>query len=202
MRQIKTIIFDLGGVYFTNGTRSAIDIISKRWNLDNSIVSDIFKGSLGTEYRKGNISHTEFWKHAKEIMKIEATIEELSKIWLNGYVPINGTVDIIKELRKKGYEILYLSDNVQDRVDYLEAKYSFLRNFDTGVFSHIVGFRKPNPEIYKLVLEKSSSPAENCVYIDDKYKFLEEAEKLGMATIQFINPDETRIKLRELGVDI
>ena len=40
------------------------------------------------------------------------------------------------------------------------------------------------------------------MYIDDKYKFLEEAEKLGMATIQFINPDETRIKLRELGVDI
>lgn len=202
MRNIQTIIFDLGGVYFTNGTRKAIDTISSRWNLDDVIVGEVFKGELGSKYRKGEISYIEFWKQTKEILKIDATIEELSEIWLSGYVPIQGTIDLIKELKDKGYEILYLSDNVQERIDYLEGKYHFLQYFKSGVFSHIVGVRKPNPKIYQLALEESSNPAENCVYIDDKYKFLEEAEKLGMATIQFINPDETRMKLRELGIDL
>ena len=202
MKNIKTVIFDLGGVYFTDGTKRAIDIISQRWNLDQSKVADVFKGKIGTAYRESQISHEEFWRQAKETLGIDAPMEELAKIWLNGYVPIDGTVEIIKELKEKGYEILYLSDNVQERIDYIEEKYHFLQYFKSGVFSHIAGVRKPNPKIYQLALEESSNPAENCVYIDDKPNLLEEADKLGMATIAFVNADETRKKLIELGVNL
>ena len=202
MKDIKTVIFDLGGVYFTDGTKGAIDIISKRWNLDPVLVADVFKGKIGTAYRENQISHEEFWRQAKETLGISAPMDELAQIWLNGYVPIEGTVDIIKELKGNGYEIIYLSDNVQERIDYLEEKYHFLQYFESGVFSHIVGVRKPNPKIYQLALEEASNPAENCVYIDDKPNLLEEADKLGMSTIAFVNPDETRKKLRELGVKL
>jgi len=202
MKNIKTVIFDLGGVYFTDGTKRAIDIISQRWNLDQSKVADVFKGKIGTAYRESQISHDEFWRQAKETLGIDAPMEELAEIWLNGYVPIEGTVEIIKELKEKGYEILYLSDNVQERIDYIEEKYHFLQYFKSGVFSHIAGVRKPNPKIYQLALEESSNPAENCVYIDDKPNLLEEADKLGMATIAFVNADETRKKLIELGVKL
>jgi len=202
MKNIKTVIFDLGGVYFTDGTKRAIDIISQRWNLDRSKVADVFKGKIGTAYRESQISHEEFWRQAKETLGIDAPMEELAEIWLNGYVPIEGTVEIIKELKEKGYEILYLSDNVQERIDYIEEKYHFLQYFKSGVFSHIAGVRKPNPKIYQLALEESSNPAENCVYIDDKPNLLEEADKLGMATIAFVNAVETRKKLIELGVKL
>jgi len=202
MKNIKTVIFDLGGVYFTDGTKRAIDIISQRWNLDQSKVADVFKGKIGTAYRESQISHDEFWRQAKDTLGIEAPMEELAEIWLNGYVPIEGTVEIIKELKEKGYEILYLSDNVQERIDYIEEKYHFLQYFKSGVFSHIAGVRKPNPKIYQLALEESSNPAEDCVYIDDKPNLLEEADKLGMATIAFVNADETRKKLIELGVKL
>lgn len=202
MKNIKTVIFDLGGVYFTDGTKRAIDIISQKWNLDQSRVADVFKGKIGTAYRESQISHEEFWRQAKETLGIDAPMEELAEIWLNGYVPIEGTVEIIKELKEKGYEILYLSDNVQERIDYIEEKYHFLQYFKSGVFSHIAGVRKPNPKIYQLALEESSNPAENCVYIDDKPNLLEEADKLGMATIAFVNADETRKKLIELGVNL
>jgi len=202
MKNIKTVIFDLGGVYFTDGTKRAIDIISQRWNLDQSKVADVFKGKIGTAYRESQISHDEFWRQAKETLGIDAPMEELAEIWLNGYVPIEGTVEIIKELKEKGYEILYLSDNVQERIDYIEEKYHFLQYFKSGVFSHIAGVRKPNPKIYQLALEESSNPAEDCVYIDDKPNLLEEADKLGMATIAFVNAVETRKKLIELGVKL
>ena len=202
MKDIKTVIFDLGGVYFTDGTKRAIDIISQRWNLDPAIVADVFKGKIGTAYRESQITHEEFWKQAKETLGIDAPMQELAEIWLNGYVPIEGTVDIIKELKENGYEILYLSDNVQERIDYIEEKYHFLQYFKSGVFSHIVGVRKPNPKIYQYALDESSNPAENCVYIDDKPNLLEEAQKLGMETIAFVNPEETRNKLRALGVNL
>lgn len=201
-KNIKTVIFDLGGVYFTDGTKRAIEIISKRWGLDEKLVADVFKGEIGTAYRESKISHEDFWRKAKETLGISAKTEELAKIWLDGYVPIKGTVEIIKELKKNGYEILYLSDNVQERIDYIEQKYHFLQHFKSGVFSHIVGVRKPNPQIYKYALEESSNPANECVYIDDKPNLLEEAQKLGMSTIAFVNAKETRKKLRELGVNL
>lgn len=200
MKNIRTVIFDLGGVYFTDGTKGAIDIISKNWNLNSSLVSDVFKGKIGTAYRENQISHDEFWRQAKETLGIDAPMDELAHIWLNGYVPIQGTIEIIKELKENGYEIIYLSDNVQERIDYLENRYHFLQHFKSGVFSHVAGVRKPNPKIYQLALKESSNPAENCVYIDDKPNLLEEADKLGMSTIAFVNPDETRKKLIELGV--
>ena len=202
MNEIKTIIFDLGGVYFTDGTKRAIDIISQEWNLDQKEVANVFKGKIGTDYRENKISHDEFWKQAKEALKINEATDKLAQIWLEGYVPINNTVELIKELKENGYEILYLSDNVQERIDYLENKYHFLQYFNSGVFSHIVGVRKPNPKIYQLALEQSSYPAKNCVYIDDKPELLEEAKKLGMETIVFINPDDTRKQLIKMGVNI
>lgn len=201
-KEIKTVIFDLGGVYFTDGTTIAIDIVSKRWNVDSNVVANVFRGKIGTAYRENQITHSEFWKQFKEELGIDAPMEELAEIWLKGYVPIEGTVEIIKELKEKGYEILYLSDNVQERIDYIEEKYHFLQYFKSGVFSHIAGVRKPNPKIYQYALEESSNPAENCVYIDDKPKLLEEADKLGMATIAFVNANETRRKLIELGVNL
>lgn len=201
MKDIKTVIFDLGGVYFTDGTKGAIKTISERWNLDPNVVADVFKGKIGTAYRESQITHEEFWKQAKETLGIDAPMNELSHIWLDGYVPIEGTVDIIRELIGNGYEIIYLSDNVQERIDYLEEKYHFLQYFKSGVFSHIAGVRKPNPKIYELALKEASNSAENCVYIDDKPNLLEEADKLGMSTIAFINPNDTRQKLIELGLD-
>ena len=201
MKDIKTVIFDLGGVYFTDGTKGAIKTISERWNLDPNVVADVFKGKIGTAYRESQITHEEFWKQAKETLGIDAPMDELSHIWLDGYVPIEGTVNIIRELIENGYEIIYLSDNVQERIDYLEEKYHFLQYFKSGVFSHIAGVRKPNPKIYELALKEASNPAKNCVYIDDKPNLLEEADKLGMSTIAFINPNDTRQKLIELGLD-
>ena len=202
MRDIKTVIFDLGGVYFTDGTKGAIDIISKRWNLDPVLVADVFKGKIGTAYRENQITHEEFWRQAKKTLGIDAPTDELALIWLNGYVPIEGTVNIIKELKDNGYEIIYLSDNVQERIDYLEERYHFLQYFKSGVFSHIAGVRKPNPKIYQLALAEASYPAKNCVYIDDKPNLLEEADKLGMATIAFTNPDSLRTALVSLGVKL
>ena len=202
MADIKTIIFDLGGVYFTDGTKQAVEIISKNYNIPEELVSQVFRGQIGTDYREGTITHSEFWEKAKELwQRTELSSEELAQIWLNGYKPIKGTVEIIEGLKKANYQLLFLSDNVQERVDYLEEKYNFLSNFEDGIFSHIAKVRKPNTEIYEMALKKSSNPAENCVYVDDKADLLVPATELGMETIHFTSPEELEKRLVALGVN-
>jgi len=199
---IKTIIFDLGGVYFTDGTSQAIDIISKSYDKDKTVVADIFKGEIGTLYRKSKISHEDFWNMAKEKLSIQTPNAELAEIWLSGYVPIDGTVSIVKQLEEQGYELLFLSDNVQERIDYLKERYDFLDHFKDGVFSHIVGTRKPDIKMYQYALEKTESRPEECVYIDDKENLLIPARELGMRTIHFKNAEYLAEELDKLGVNV
>ena len=63
---IKTVIFDLGGVYFTDGTKRAVDVISERYGVSKDKVKEVFSNNLGLEYRRGKITADDFWNKAKE----------------------------------------------------------------------------------------------------------------------------------------
>lgn len=197
---IKTAIFDLGGVYFSDGTKRAIRVISNMYNLAVSDVENVIKGDAGTDYRRGQLTTEEFWNKAKQIWKINATSDELSDIWFGGYKPIEGMNDILAKLSAAGYELLYLSDNVQDRVNYLNKRFNFLPKFNDGIFSFAFNVRKPDIRIYQLALEKTSNTSSECVYIDDIEEFLEPALRLGMKAILFTNVQQLIKDLNGLGL--
>jgi putative hydrolase of the HAD superfamily len=103
---------------------------------------------------------------------------------------------LIVELSKKD-SLYYLSDNVKERVDALDAKFYFMKLFKGGIFSHEVGVRKPNPKIYEFALTKSGSQPEQTIFIDDKQMMLEPAKKIGMRTILFTTPEDLKKVLQD-----
>ncbi len=188
---IKAIIFDLGGVLFTNGTKDFINTLSKRYGLDPEKVKDVMDGELGSLYREAKISRNEFWDKLLQELDLIANADELEEEWINGYKLIEGTRDLIEELSKK-YKVYFLSDNVKERVDQINNQYSFLSWFEGGIFSHEAGVRKPNSQIYKIVLEKARVKPEEAVFIDDKPHFLIPAKEMGMLTFAFESPEKLR----------
>ena len=200
MNEIRTIIFDLGGVYFTDGAKQFIQKMHEIYGTSKEKVEEVIGGELGKQYRTAEITPEIFWHTAKEYWNLTVVTDELSKLWLDGYVPIEGTVNLTERLTKAGYEILFLSDNASDRVEYLESQYKFLGKFKGGVFSHVVKARKPHEKMYTAVLDIASSPASQCVYIDDKPHLLEPAKILGMATIPFQSPEQVENALTGLGL--
>jgi epoxide hydrolase-like predicted phosphatase len=197
---IKTVICDLGGVCFTDGSAIAIAQIAAIYGLREEAVGRVLMGDLGSEYRMGEITADEFWNRARQHWGLERTNEEIAAIWLQAYEPMAGMPELLDRLRAAGYELIFLSDNVQERVDYLEETYGFLCRFDDGVFSHRVGMRKPDPRIYALALEKASHPAAECVFVDDKPDMLTPARQAGMAVIAFDGAGKLQQELASLGV--
>lgn len=195
----STVIFDLGGVYFNDGTRLAIDTIAARFGIDRQAVAGQLNGEAGAGYRTGRITADQFWQQAAALWQIQASTEELSTIWCESYQPNRGTVRLVERLKAAGHQILYLSDNTKERVAYLENKYSFLKKFDDGVFSHLAGLKKPDHRIYELVLAKALHP-DACVYIDDKPDLLSPARALGLKTIAFKNAAQLEADLAGLGL--
>jgi putative hydrolase of the HAD superfamily len=76
-----------------------------------------------------------------------------------------------------------------------------LRNiFRIFISSCYVGLRKPEAEIYRLALEITQFPADQCCFIDDRAPNLESPAKLGMHTIQMQELEQLRADLQKLGV--
>ena len=75
-------------------------------------------------------------------------------------------------------------------------------SFDLFVSSCFVGYRKPERDIYRLALEITQIPAEQCCFIDDRALNLECAAKLGMKTIEMRQVDQLREDLAKLGVTL
>jgi HAD superfamily hydrolase (TIGR01509 family) len=196
----RTVIFDLGGVYFCDGTRRAIDKIAAGYGVSRLAVAEFLNGKAGASYRTGRITVDQFWQQANALWNIQAIPQTLSAIWCESYHPNHGTVGLVKQLRAVDHQLLYLSDNTRERAAFLEDKYGFLKNFDDGIFSHRARLKKPDPRIYERVLAKALNPAAACVYIDDKPEYLAPAKQLGMAVIAFKNAEQLETDLVKLAL--
>lgn len=196
---IKAIIFDLGGVLFTNGTKKFKKYLIEKYSLRENDVTEVMEGEIGSKYREAKITRDDFWKLVKEKLGLDADINQLETEWINGYELIHGTKEIIFELKKQ-YKVYYLSDNVRERIDKINTKYDFLRWFEGGIFSHELGVRKPHLDIYKKALEIAEVGPHKAVFIDDKAICLPPAEALGMKTILFLNPHQLLDELKKTEV--
>lgn len=198
---ITTILFDLGGVLFTNGTKIFIHQLSTAYGIPEEKVKDVLDGDIGSQYREAKITRDEFWRQVRESLHIKEETSVLEKQWIDGYELITGTKQIIEELSKK-YKIFYLSDNVKERVNALDKKFDFKKLFQGGIFSHEVGVRKPDPKIYEYALSVSRSLPNETIFIDDKQKMLDPAAKMGMKTILFTSPEKLRENLMNLNLAV
>jgi len=198
---VLTVIMDLGGVYFTDGTKIAIGKICERYSVDKEKALFALDGELGSSYRKGAISRDEFWEGARKHMETEIPAEVLESMWNSSYIENKQTAELVDRLVAAGYELVFLSDNIKSRVDYLQRKYGFQEKFKAGVYSHESGIRKPNKEIYELALTKTESRPQDCVFVDNKHQNLTPAKELGMNAILFLDADQLERDLKALGMD-
>lgn len=196
---IKAIIFDLGGVVFTNGTKQFIEWLNTSHGIEKHFSQNLLEGESGSAYRAGTMTRDDFWDLFRKTLNIAESAGVLEQKWMFGYELIDETLAIIKELGLK-YKIYYLSDTVEARVDWLNKKYNFLSWFTDGIFSHEVGVRKPNPKVYSLILKKTGVRPDEVIYIDDKSLCLSPATEMGMKTILFQNPRQLRKKLQKLQI--
>lgn len=199
---IKNVIFDLGGVLLTNGTRIFAEKLSSEHNLSfDEVLKEINDtDGAGAQYRTGAMSRDQFWQFIISKFVLEESSDDLENEWINCYELNQETANLIKELKNK-YKLFYLSNSVKERIAKLNQRFGLTSFFDGGVFSHEVGVRKPDIKIYKIILQKYNLKSEETIFVDDKEKNLPPARELGLKTILFTSAEDLRTRLHELGLD-
>jgi 2-haloacid dehalogenase len=114
--------------------------------------------------------------------------------------PIDGTVEILRELRDRGVALYALTNMEASTYPLRRERYDFLRWFDGTVVSSSEGMIKPDPRIFQTLLERYGLAAEATLFVDDNPRNVAAARALGMPTVQFESPDGLREVLEDAGL--
>ena len=130
------------------------------------------------------------------------TFEEFTKTWNLVLDPEPIHPNAMFERLSKNYRLALLSNTDPIHVAHMESQYDFLAYFPARIYSCAVGATKPNPLIYREALRACRVRAEEAVYIDDIAAYVEAAQRLGMAGIQFESPTQLALAFQELELAI
>ena len=84
-------------------------------------------------------------------------------------------------------------------IAYLEKRHKIWDMFDGVVISSRIQKVKPEIEIYEHLLTKYKLIAAETVFIDDMSENLAAASRMGIQTIKFVDADQCRQDLLNLG---
>ena len=209
MQNIKNIIFDYGNVIFSldflKGQQAWNDLgISNPGQFYGHKVQD----PVFDAFERGEISPADFRSHIRQkIGNPKLTDQQIDHAWNSLLIGITeGNHELLLDLKTK-YRTFLLSNINPIHYDYimkyLKTEFGFDDNehlFEKTYYSHLVGKRKPNAEIFEQVLnENNLNPAET-LFIDDTPLHLATAQKLGIQTYLMTFPDTIQALFKRLEV--
>lgn len=196
---IKGIIFDLDGVYFKNGKKNFVENVSSKFGVDKTLVEQVFlKSKEMDQYKEGKLSGDEFWNYAIKEWKISSTPKELLKVLQQGYETNALAIDLIHKVKSKGIKAIICSNNFKERIQVLDERFGFLKDFDAIILSY--EYKKLKPDLLRVVPEKAKLPVEEILVIDDSEKNIDGAKQLGFQTILCEDADRLIEYLEELKI--
>ncbi len=199
----KNIVFDIGGVLVDYDPKGYLSKLFNNAELEEFLYSIIFDSEEWKLLDQGKITRALAERHMLEAAgqhRYEAQL--VLDDWRELLITKLDTVDLILALRHSGHHLYFLSNIPEDIYLMFQQRRRFMQLFEGGVPSFAAKTAKPDPEIFKLLLNTYElSPAET-LFIDDSPTNVAAAESLGMTGLQFKNAAALHHSLIELGLPV
>ncbi len=202
MFPFDVILFDVGGVLLSNGwdNRERSNVLGQ-FHLDRAAFEARHAAPYDAWERdaiqlKAYLDATVFYEPRKfSREEFFAAICAQSQ-WLP-----DGAQGTLKELAASNKCLLgALNNEARELNEYRFERFGLRAHFDLAFSSCFMGLRKPEPELYRRVLDIVGKPAERVLFIDDRAENTAGAAAAGMTTIEFHGADALSAALESLGV--
>lgn len=201
VNKMKAVIFDWGGVLIDDPAPGLVSYCSQVLGVSVEDFSSVQKQFL-PEFQKGLISEAEFWQKVCADLKLPTP--KVDSLWANAfksvYSPKSEMFGLAKSLRANGYKIALLSNTEAPAMElFHEHNYEM---FDVLVFSCNELTRKPEKQIYEIVLDRLNVERSEAVLIDERADYINGANQVGIKTILFKNPVDTIQRLADYSISV
>ena len=193
---IKLVLLDYGRIVAPEDGDPVVQSVYGT-HADDHASSRLF-GDLRRDLAKGLLNETDVYERLKANGAEPSS--DYEERWAtnikNHMYPVPRMLDLIKELKEAGYQVMLLS-NVWPLSAKLIRENGWYEPFDKLFLSCDMGTAKPENAIYDAVLKDIPFTPEEVVFVDDKQDNLVYPEQRGMATIHADSPTDAVIKLRQ-----
>jgi FMN phosphatase YigB (HAD superfamily) len=193
MGEIRNIIFDFGGVVLHIDYQRTIDAFKKLGVADfDDRYSKLQQSTLFDDLEKGLIAPQKFCQQLKSLADSTVTDDQIVSAWNAMLLDLPAEhVHFLKKI-KTNYRIFLLS-NTNEIHEHAFTKMIMEKfgtnvlteNFEHVYFSHHLHLRKPNVEIFNLVVRENKLIPDETLFIDDSIQHIEGAKKAGLKTFYF-----------------
>jgi len=200
MNSYKGLILDFGGVLTTSVPACAAGF-DQREGLPhgtflNAITADPVGRALYADLERGAITQVEWNERTAALIGIDGT--DLLRRALIDLHPEPTVIDAARRIRDTGVKLGIFSNSLGLEPYNPYEPWNLDENYDVVLISERYHLRKPDPEIYLLMMEMMQLNPQDCVFIDDTARNLPPAEGLGMAVILATEPTSTIAQLQDL----
>lgn len=199
---IKVIVFDMGQVLIEFDPYKFVKTLGYTdERVNDYLMNHIFCSKTWRDMDSGTISSENGYAHIIETIdeKYKKDAQLLTSTWWSIAKPIEGMIDLVNEIKEKGYK-LYLLSNASDNHAYYWNKLPYEKFFDGLYVSAFHKKIKPNKEIYEDFLNEFQLSRNECLFIDDTKKNVDAAIECGIQSHQFIDANELLVYLKDNSI--
>jgi putative hydrolase of the HAD superfamily len=200
---IRAIFWDVGGVLLTNAwDRTERAKALEHFHLDAEEFHDRHE-MVVSSFERGKITLDEYLDRTVFYRPRPFERDAFRDYMFSLSQPFPDVLQFAQALTDSGkYFMGTINNESRELNNQRIEKFGLRKIFRLFISSCYVGFRKPERDIYRLALETTQIPAEDCCFIDDRALNLECAAKLGMHTIEMKGLEQLRGELAQLGATV
>jgi 2-haloacid dehalogenase len=200
---IDAVVFDFGGVLIDWNPRHLYRRLFDDEAAMERFLSEVVSPAWNLEQDRGRT----FRAAIDELVRLHpAEAERIETYWTRWTEMLGeadgGTVAILRELRDAGVRVLGLTNWSAETFPPARPRYPFLEWFADIVVSGEVGLVKPDPAIFRLLIERNGLDPTRSVFIDDSAANVEAAARLGFRGLRFRDAASLRGELIALGLPL
>lgn len=197
LNTIDAIIFDLGGVVLNLDPEKTVNAFADITGLSQSELVEMGNNEFFKQFERGEISSSQFRNNLNELFNLDIENQVIDNAW-NAMlldIPIE-RLNLIGSLQNK-YKTYVLSntneihiESFNKTVNKVTGGHRIQEYFEDVYYSYMLGMRKPDTEIFELVITKNNLNRSKTLFIDDTLEHINSAKQLGLQTWYLTNQEE------------
>jgi len=186
---IKTYIFDVGGVLMEDADSfgSLYKAVTKMAGLTPETMAQIWarhypKMAIGLEHLE------DFFKEVTALSPNKVSVKKLLDCYKKSSVVKAKIITLIKNLRKRGFRLVILSNDTLEGAKIRVDKFKNL--FDNLYVSARLSLKKPDPKIFEIIITREKINPQETLFIDDRERNILAAKALGFNTLHVTDKEQ------------